>query len=643
MNDHAPDVLNDPTAAADLIETARAWMLDDPDPQTVAEIASLVERASSDPNTPDAARFGVFADPRLDAEAVVWDALEELQLRFSGRLSFGTAGLRGEVGAGESMMNSKVVMQTSAGFAQFLLKRAAERASTASATPSVVIGFDGRVASRQFALDAAQVLAGAGVSVTLLDGPVPTPVVAFAVRHLGVSAGVMITASHNPPQDNGYKVYLGDADAGSQIAPPVDAQIAAFIDVAAAQPLTEFPRDVSVSFDADVLRSVLEAYVAATVSHFRASSQLSNVYTNVHTFEGYQPTSSVNASPPRIVYTAMHGVGFELTKRVFAEAGLPNFLSVREQQQPDGTFPTVDFPNPEEPGALDLATAFAKRERADLIIAHDPDADRLAAALPNRERLGDRDIDGFTQLTGNELGLLLGWECAARASTELLKTGRPGTLAATIVSSPALGVVAADYGLDFVQTLSGFKWVSRVPHLIFGFEEALGYLVNPDVVRDKDGISAAMLLADIASRLHSEGKTLWDRLDEASERFGHFASDQITLRLKNTEETERLTTRIRSNPPTALGQIPVSEFVDYYNPGYMPVPANVLQFSLEDGSRVMIRPSGTEQKLKVYLDADCSVGSLEERRTTVTNTLRALKLAALDMVSLALDPPIEMT
>lgn len=630
MSDDAPDVLNDPVAAAQLIATARAWMLDDPDLETAAEIATYVERASADPNSENAEPFGLFADPALDRAANVWDALEELQRRFSGRLSFGTAGLRGEIGAGQSLMNSKVVTQTSAGLARFLLQRAAESASTGSPreaqmrTPSVIVGFDARTMSRQFALDTAQVLAGAGLSVTLLEGPVPTPIVAFAVRHLGVSAGVMITASHNPPQDNGYKVYLGDSDAGSQITSPVDAQIAALIDAAADQPLAAISRDTAVAFDVDAMQSVLDAYLSATAAGLR----------------------QVPTTPqPKLVYTAMHGVGFELTNRAFAAAGLPPLISVPEQQQPDGTFPTVAYPNPEEPGALDLAMALADAEHADLIIAHDPDADRLAVALPSRDEGGERGGQGraFTQLTGNELGLLLGWECAERASIHADRDAQRGSLAATVVSSPALAAVAAAYGLDFVQTLSGFKWVSRVPNLVFGFEEALGYLVNPDVVRDKDGISAAMLLADLACRLHAEGKTLWDRLDEASERFGHFASDQITLRLSDSGETARVSERIRSNPPTTFGEVVVTELVDYLDDGHMPVPANVLRFDLDDGSRVMIRPSGTEPKLKVYLDAHCAEGSVAERRATAEARIVQLHNAAEWVIGAALDPPIELT
>lgn len=586
---------------AELIAAARTWMLDDPDPVTRAELETLVERARA---------------AGADAE----EARAELEARFDGRLAFGTAGLRARVGAGPTRMNRKVVAQTSAGFAAFLLKRAVSGETTQP--PSVVVGFDARVNSQYFALEAASVLAGAGLSVTLFDHATPTPILAFAVRHLDASAGVMITASHNPPEDNGYKVYLGDADAGSQIAPPVDAEIAALIDVAAAHPLSELPRSQEFL---PVPAYLVDSYIEETVhslgeaSSFPGTLFSESVYTN---HENHLVKRSDTASL-RIVYTAMHGVGHDLTKRVFLEAGLPEFVSVPEQEQPDGRFPTVTFPNPEEPGALDRAVALAERQNADLIVAHDPDADRLAIALPAREGTG------FTQLTGNELGLLLGWECAERASA--LRSGEPGTLAATVVSSPALGAVAREYGLDFVQTLSGFKWVSRVPNLVFGFEEALGYLVNPEAVRDKDGISAAAMAVTIAVRLRAQGRSLWDRLDEASMRFGHFASDQITIRMGEHAAVERLSARIRQQPPMSFEETRVDRFTDFSSAehqfGGMPVAANVLCFDLEDRSRVMIRPSGTEPKLKLYLDVTCAEGTLIERKNVASERLTQLRHA----------------
>jgi len=576
------------TSLDQLVARAEAWLSDDPDPATRAELLALV-----------AAR---------DEAA--------LESRMGERLAFGTAGLRGELGAGPARMNRKVVMQSSAGFAAYLWERHRDDERDADGLPpSCVIGFDARDRSDVFAEDAASVLAGAGIAVTLLDGPCPTPLLAFAVRHLDACAGVMITASHNPPRDNGYKVYLGGSDAGSQIAPPVDARIAALIERAAATPLDAIPRAASFARDGAEVR---DAYVTATVAELKRGSADG----------GGHPGVTAGAAPLRCVYTAMHGVGLSLTRDVVTRAGLPALISVPEQGTPDGTFPTVAFPNPEEPGALDLAMALAEKERADLILAHDPDADRLAIALPTQASK-QQDRPEVVRLTGNQLGLLLGWECAERATTRGI---RAGALAATIVSSPALKPVAEQYGFNFVQTLSGFKWVSRVPDLIFGFEEALGYLVNPGVIRDKDGISAAALLLTLAQRLHDEGKTLWDRLDEASERFGHFASDQVVLRLASSKAVEAVSMSIRQNPPTYFGEVSVGAFTDFTSEaqefGGMPVPANVMQFDLADGSRVMIRPSGTEPKLKVYLDAHCDEGSVAQRKETAGARVTALTEAA---------------
>lgn len=619
------------TSLDQLVARAEAWMSDDPDPATRAELQSLV-------------------DARDEAT---------LESRLGSRLAFGTAGLRGELGAGSARMNRKVVLQTTAGFAAYLWERHRDGDRDADGVPpSCVIGFDARERSDVFAEDAASVLAGAGIAVTLLTGPCPTPLLAFAVRHLDVCAGVMITASHNPPRDNGYKVYLGGPDAGSQIAPPVDARIAALIEAAAAAPLSAIPRAASFARDG---ASVREAYVAATVADLRqgAGSQRSGSSVSTSASASSSASTSSNEASPgtplRVVYTAMHGVGLSLTREVLTRAGLPELISVPEQETPDGLFPTVSFPNPEEPGALDLAMALAEREHADLIVAHDPDADRLAVALP----IGTSQSTGssiptnecahcvhtehsahtqpsehaqktnYVRLTGNQLGLLLGWECAERATAAGIQHG---SLAATIVSSPALLAVAEQYGFTFVQTLSGFKWVSRVTDLIFGFEEALGYLVNPRVIRDKDGISAAALALSIAERLHRDGKTLWDRLDEASARFGHFASDQVVLRLESAAAVEALSMSIRREPPTQFDEVAVAAFTDFTSEeqlfGGMPVAANVLRFDLADGSRVMIRPSGTEPKLKVYLDAHSAEGSVAHRTHTAEARVAALTEAA---------------
>ncbi|MBC9937608.1 MULTISPECIES: phospho-sugar mutase [unclassified Leucobacter] len=566
------------SALQGLIQAATDWAAQDPDAVTRAEAEALV-RSAQDPDA-----------------AVVSAAAAELESRFGSRLAFGTAGLRGELGAGSNRMNRVIVGQTSAGFAAFLLARAA-RGETSS-PPSIVIGYDARVNSDVFARDTAEIMAGAGVQAILLPGPLPTPVTAFAVRLLGASAGVMVTASHNPPRDNGYKVYLGDADGGSQIAPPVDAEIAAHIDAVLDTPLATLPRGTDYRVAGP---EVEDAYVSATAKSVRASVPATH-------------------APLTIVYTAMHGVGSDTARRVYAAAGLPEVTVVPEQDRPDGAFPTVDFPNPEEPGALDLAYRTAREVGADLIVAHDPDADRLAIALPD-----PNEAAGYRRLTGNQLGLILGWQAAERHRTA---NDEGGTLACTIVSSPALRAVAADYDLDYAETLSGFKWVSRVPNLVFGFEEALGYLTRPDLVRDKDGISASADLITLALQLSTSGLTMWDHLDAASERFGHFSSGQITVRLDSPAAVEVLAERIRTAPPAAFGAVAVREITDLLEPGRAAVPSNVLRYDLADGSRVMIRPSGTEPKLKVYLDTFSDVGTVAERRATADAALEALTAAA---------------
>ena len=572
-----------------LIAAALSWSETDIDPETRAQAQNLVALARSGNS----------------------EALSELGSAFGDRLAFGTAGLRGPLGAGPARMNRVVVSQTSAGFAAYLLGRAP--ALTGGAIPSIVIGYDGRVNSEVFARDTAEIMAGAGLRVVLLPEPGPTPLTAFAVRHLGLSAGVMITASHNPPQDNGYKVYLGDADEGSQIIPPADGEIAAHIDRIAAGPIAEIPRSTNFAVAGSELWS---AYVAETSAALLAGFPVDE-----------RGIAAGADTPLKVVYTAMHGVGSELARRVFVSTGLPSVTVVPEQDTPDGAFPTVAFPNPEEPGALDLAFRTARDVDADLIIAHDPDADRLAIALPHAA-----SSDGYRRLTGNELGLLLGWRAAERERIRAATQERPpaGALACTIVSSPALGAVAREYGLSYAETLSGFKWVSRVPDLLFGFEEALGYLTHPAIVRDKDGISASADAIAMARECAADGRTVWDLLDDASARFGHFASGQVTLRLPSMAAATTLSERVRSNPPQEFAGTPVARTLDLLTPGAAEIPANVLRFDLEDGSRIMIRPSGTEPKLKVYIDTFSDRGDVSERRAAAERALTDLETAVRD-------------
>jgi phosphomannomutase len=465
-------------------------------------------------------------------------------------------------------MNRVVVSQTTAGLARFLLSRPA----TDSTPLRVVVGHDARKNSAIFANDAAEVLSAVGIDVLLTPGHVPTPIVAFAVRHLGCDAGIMITASHNPATDNGYKVYFGGADEGSQIVPPVDAEIEHHIGlVASSFRWDEIPR--SSAGASTTPPSLLSDYTSATI-------------------ESLAPVTS-HTSPITSVYTPLHGVGGDTFLQVVESAGLPEPVLVDEQFEPDPSFPTVLFPNPEEKGALDLALAKALEVNADVIIAHDPDADRLAVALPD-----PASPSGFRALTGNQLGAILGWWSANKAQA----AGKHGALANSLVSSPVLGKIATHFGLDHVETLTGFKYVSRVPGLIFGCEEALGYLVNPDVVRDKDGISAALAVLGLAHALAAEEKTLWDYLSTIEEAVGGFASGQITIKRDNSDLGSPLTDQLRAQATVRIGERTLVAADDFLN-GVDGFPEdNILRYYLSDGSRVIVRPSGTEPKVKVYLD-----------------------------------------
>lgn len=526
-----------------VLGTARAWLAQDPDPETRDELAAAIDAAA-------------------DGDGPAVRALAE---RFDGRLQFGTAGLRAELGWGPLRMNRVVVTQAAAGLARFLIDSGRSR--------SVVIGYDGRVNSDVFARDSAEVMRGLGLEVTLLPSALPTPVLAFAVRHLDVGAGVMVTASHNPPRDNGYKVYLGQDDDGSQIVPPVDGEIADAIDAVAAGSVTDLPRGTDYTVATSAL---VDAYVAATAAIVPA------------------PALRVDEQP-KVVYTAMHGVGWETARAVFVAAGFASPTVVPEQIEPDGAFPTVSFPNPEEPGAMNLAIARGLAVGADLVIANDPDADRLALAIPTAS---DAGAPSYRRLSGNEVGWLLGWRAAARAS----ESGATGTLAASIVSSPALARVAARHGLEYRDTLTGFKWVSRVPELLFGYEEALGYLVDPSVVRDKDGISAALELLSLADELAASGSTIADHLEAFAAEFGAFASGQVATRVDDLSRIGEIMASLRSTPPSTLGGLDVRTVTDYADGVAGFPPSDILRYDLSGDARVIVRPSGTEPKVKVYID-----------------------------------------
>ncbi|MGW1092000.1 phospho-sugar mutase [Streptomyces sp. NPDC002596] len=518
----------------DLITQARTWLAEDPDPETRDELAKLI-----------------------DAED-----LDALAARFAGTLQFGTAGLRGELGAGPMRMNRSVVIRAAAGLAAYL-KAKGQTGGT------VVIGYDARYKSADFARDTAAVMTGAGLRAAVLPRPLPTPVLAYAIRHLGAVAGVEVTASHNPPRDNGYKVYLGD---GSQIVPPADGEIADAI--AAVGPLAGVDRPES---GWEILGDeVLDAYLARTDAVLDAGS----------------PRTA------QVVYTAMHGVGTSVLTAAFARAGFPEPVLVAEQAEPDPAFPTVAFPNPEEPGAMDLAFATARRAHPDIVIANDPDADRCAVAVP------DPSVDGgWRMLRGDEVGALLAAHLVAR--------GAAGVFAESIVSSSLLGRIAEKAGNGYEETLTGFKWIARVDGLRYGYEEALGYCVDPDGVRDKDGITAALLVAELASVLKEQGCTLLDLLDDIAVEHGLHATDQLSVRVEDLSVIADAMRRLREAPPTALAGLAVTSAEDLSEGTEQLPPTDGLRYHLE-GARVIVRPSGTEPKLKCYLEVVVPVGSADD-------------------------------
>lgn len=548
------------------LEQAQRWFEQDPDEETKAELEALIQSAGAG---------------SAEAEA-------ELVQRFGSRLAFGTAGLRGELGAGTNRMNRVLVSQAAAGLAAWLNQQ--------EITGPVVIGYDGRKNSQIFAQDSAEILAGSGRAVILLPKMLPTPVLAFAVKHYQAAAGINVTASHNPPNDNGYKVYLPASQGGGQIIPPVDSEIAEAIDAASLGDIRDLPRSSNYEI-ADL--SVIEAYISRTAA-----------------------IAAPQAEPLSWVYTAMHGVGWETFERVLSTAGYQLPVTVDAQRDPDPLFSTVAFPNPEEPGALDLAFETARATGAELIIAHDPDADRLGAAIPSAEA-----PEGYRRLSGNEVGVLLGWAAAEQAREH----GSYGTLAASLVSSPALGAIAKEYSLGYAETLTGFKWIVKVPELLYGYEEALGYLVNPDTVSDKDGISAALRLLEIASALKAEGKTIADRLAEFAERFGYYFSDQLSLRVDDLSLLAASTARLRSEPPATIGGIGVTRADDLNSPADGSPASDVLRYQLADGSRVIVRPSGTEPKLKIYFDVTAEADGATPPAVIAQ---QKLKLLAEDMSAL---------
>ncbi|MEW1751094.1 phospho-sugar mutase [Streptomyces angustmyceticus] len=551
------------TDPAELINRAQAWLAEDPDPETGEELSKLIEAADDE------------------------EIAAELAARFAGTLQFGTAGLRGELGAGPMRMNRSVVIRAAAGLAAYL-KAQGDGAGL------VVIGYDARHKSADFARDTAAVMVGAGLRAAVLPRPLPTPVLAFAIRHLGAVAGVEVTASHNPPRDNGYKVYLGD---GSQIVPPADGEIADRI--AAVGPLSGVPRPEDGWETLD--EAVLDAYLARTDA----------VLT---------PGSPRNTE---VVYTPMHGVGRDTLVAAFARAGFPAPTVVAEQAEPDPDFPTVAFPNPEEPGAMDLAFATARNTAGvDIVIANDPDADRCAVAVP-----APGTPDGWRMLRGDEVGALL--------AAHLVGKRASGTFATTIVSSQLLSRIAAASSLPYEETLTGFKWLARVDGLRYAFEEALGYCVDPQGVRDKDGITAALLITELAAELKQSGRTLADLLDDLALAHGLHATDQLSVRVEDLSLIAGAMRTLREQPPTTLAGLAVTRADDLDRGTETLPPTDGLRYYLSgspeagiEAARVVVRPSGTEPKLKCYLEVVVPVASreaLSEARTKAAAALASVK------------------
>ncbi|AHI02451.1 phosphomannomutase [Corynebacterium falsenii DSM 44353] len=524
--------------SSDLIARAREWAEHDPDPATKQQVEQLI----------------------------VADDAVGLGEAFHGPLSFGTAGLRAEIGPGESRMNRAVVIRATAGLVAWL--------KTKVDNPVVVVGCDARYGSAEFQRDAAQVIAGAGGTALVLPAQNPTPLTAFAVKQQGADAGIMVTASHNPPKDNGYKVYLGGRVAtgpaeGVQLISPADKEIAEAI---AAAPAAD--EVLMASKDTDHIRAIdpRDDYAARAVA-------LAGERTEKDTEQN---------ADVRIALTAMHGVGAALGERILTAAGFEVSL-VPEQAQPDPDFPTVSFPNPEEPGALDLAKKHATEIGADVIIAYDPDADRCAVATPDDSAEG-----GWRQLTGDETGALLGDYLARRGAT--------GVMANSVVSSRLLSRVAEHHGLEHQTTLTGFKWIARTPQLCFGYEEAIGYCCDPEAVADKDGVGTSVVLASLVADLKAESKTLDDALDDLARQHGLYQTAPLTFRVTDLSLISEGMDKLRAQPPESLAGSPVTEVKDLATDPLGIGATDGMLFVTADNDRVICRPSGTEPKLKCYLE-----------------------------------------
>ena len=556
-----------------LFDDVAAWIAADPSASDRAELEALLA----------AAKAG-------DA-----DATADLEDRFSGTLQFGTAGLRGVMEAGPNRMNAAVVRRAAAGLVAWLKETVADDFV-------VVIGYDARYHSDEFARDTAAIVTAAGGTAHLMPFQLPTPLLAYAVRKYGADAGVMVTASHNPPKDNGYKVYLGGRAAsadgnGVQIIPPVDSEIAAKI--AAAPAANEVPMAEGWNV---IPASIVDDYVADTLAQV--------------------------ADGPRdlkIVYTAMHGVGKSLVHPLLEAAGFTDVVDVPSQIEPDPDFPTVAFPNPEEAGALDEAIKVAQEVGADIIIASDPDADRCSAAIPTPS--------GWRQLSGDEIGSVLGEQVGAAAAA----AGTKGSLASSIVSSQLLSQIAAHHGLDYHSTLTGFKWIARAKDILFGYEEAIGFCSYPELVKDKDGVSTALVLAITAAKMKAEDKSIQDVLDALAIRHGLYLTAPVTVRVDDLSIIPATMAKVRNEPPTELLGLPVASIEDLSEGNADLPPTDALRIRTSEGDRVIVRPSGTEPKVKCYLEVIVPVAvadSLPQAREAAKERMERFKADVAQMLTL---------
>lgn len=536
------------------IKRIEEWIHDDPDSITQTQTKELLQ----------------------SARAGNQEATDALQFYFGPILQFGTAGLRGPLGPGPSCMNRAVVARAAAGLCNYLLENNLRK---------LIVGYDARHNSYRFALDTVEIAAGLGIEALLLPKALPTPVLSFAIRYYSADAGVMVTASHNPAADNGYKVYLGD---GSQIISPVDSEIAAHIDEITS--VTALKRS-------DTYQVLDEAAVEAYIE--RTSSL---VHPQI-------------ARTIKVVSTSLHGVGDEVWQKVFYKAGFDSLTVVESQQHPDPDFPTVRFPNPEEQGATDLLIELAQQQNADVAIAHDPDADRCACAIIEN--------GAWRLLRGDELGSLLAWWLIERAQVLNIEAPR-GTFASSIVSSTLLEAIAHKHNLNYQSTLTGFKWISKIPDLAFGYEEALGYCVDPEVVRDKDGISAAIVAVELAAYLKSKSLSISDVLHQIANEYGVYATDQLSVRVANLALIPEAIKRLRENPPSKVAGLDVLEVVDLQN-GWKHLPPTNGMMLLLDGGRVIARPSGTEPKLKCYLEVTIQSTDIQKAQNDVALLLKAMK------------------